>query len=182
MSRIGRKPIPIPPGVQVAVAGNRVTVTGPKGKLEREFPAGIKIEQDGQLLLVKRCSDEPYYRALHGLSRTLLNNMILGVTQGWVRKLEIVGVGYRAAKQGDKLVLSVGFSHPVEFEPPPGIEIEVPAPNRIVVKGIDKELVGHLAANIRNVYKPEPYKGKGIRYEGEVVRHKAGKTAGKGKK
>ncbi|RDV83377.1 50S ribosomal protein L6 [Ammonifex thiophilus] len=182
MSRIGKKPVPIPEGVEVVIEGNRVAVKGPKGRLEREFPEGVWIEKQDRQLVVHRRSDEPRDKALHGLSRTLLNNMILGVTQGWSRSLEIVGVGYRAAKQGNKLVLSVGYSHPVEIEPPPGIEIEVPAPNKIVVKGLDKEQVGQLAAKIRSIRKPEPYKGKGIRYEGEVVRHKAGKTAGKGKK
>lgn len=182
MSRIGRKPIPLPQGVEVSIEGNRVAVKGPLGTLEREFPDGVTIEKQEGVLVVHRRSDEPRDKALHGLSRTLLNNMVIGVTQGFSKALEIVGVGYRAAKQGRKLTLTVGYSHPVEIEPPPGIEIEVPAPTKIVVKGTDKEKVGQVAAFIRSVRKPEPYKGKGIRYEGEVIRRKAGKAGGKGKK
>uniref|UniRef100_A0A7C1JLF7 Large ribosomal subunit protein uL6 n=1 Tax=Ammonifex degensii TaxID=42838 RepID=A0A7C1JLF7_9THEO len=182
MSRIGRKPIPLPQGVDVVIEGNRVAIKGPLGTLEREFPAGVNIEKRDTVLLVHRQSDEPKHKSLHGLSRTLLNNMVVGVTQGFAKGLEIVGVGYRAAKQGRKLTLTVGYSHPVEIEPPEGIEVEVPTPTKIIVKGIDKEKVGHVAALIRSVREPEPYKGKGIRYEGEVIRRKAGKTGGKGKK
>jgi large subunit ribosomal protein L6 len=182
MSRIGKRPIPLPQGVEVTIEGNRVAVKGPLGTLEREFPEGVTIEKQDAVLLVHRRSDEPRDRALHGLSRTLLNNMVVGVTQGFAKGLEIVGVGYRAAKQGRKLTLTIGYSHPVEIEPPEGVEIEVPAPTKIVVKGADKEKVGHLAAYIRSVREPEPYKGKGIRYEGEVIRRKAGKAGGKGKK
>lgn len=182
MSRIGRKPVSIPAGVEVTIEGNRVAVKGPLGTLEREFPAGVSIEkQDGELR-VKRLSDTPRGKALHGLTRTLLNNMVTGVTQGFAKSLELVGVGYRAAKQGRKLMLTVGYSHPVEIEPPSGLEVEVPATTKIIVKGTDKEQVGQLAAYIRSVREPEPYKGKGIRYEGELIRRKAGKAGGKGKK
>lgn len=182
MSRIGRKPIPVPQGVEVVLDGDKVTVKGPLGVLERTLPEGVTIERQNDSLLVKRRSDQPRDRALHGLYRTLLNNMVVGVTQGFTKSLEIVGVGYRAAKQGQKLALTVGYSHPVEIEPPPGLEIEVPAATKIMVKGIDKEKVGQLAAYIRSIREPEPYKGKGIRYEGETIRRKAGKTGGKGKK
>uniref|UniRef100_A0A7C2E3P9 Large ribosomal subunit protein uL6 n=1 Tax=Ammonifex degensii TaxID=42838 RepID=A0A7C2E3P9_9THEO len=181
MSRIGKKPVPVPDGVEVVIEGNKVAVKGPLGALEREFPAAITIEKkDGQLLVGRR-SDEPQDKALHGLSRTLLSNMVVGVTRGFAKSLELVGVGYRAAKQGRKLTLAIGYSHPVEIEPPPGLEIEVPAATKIVVKGTDKEKVGQLAAYIRSFREPEPYKGKGIRYEGELIRRKAGKAGGKGK-
>ncbi|NYE57957.1 50S ribosomal protein L6 [Carboxydothermus ferrireducens] len=182
MSRIGRKPIPVPQGVEVKVEGTTVTVKGPKGSLTREFHPDMKITFDGSQILVERPSDEKEHKALHGLTRTLINNMIIGVTNGYQKSLELVGVGYRAAKQGRKLVLMVGYSHPVEMDPPEGIEIEVPAQNQIIVKGIDKELVGNFAATIRAVREPEPYKGKGIKYTDEVIRRKAGKTGGKGKK
>ncbi|ABB13753.1 50S ribosomal protein L6 [Carboxydothermus hydrogenoformans] len=182
MSRIGRKPIPVPQGVEVKVEGTTVTVKGPKGSLTREFHPDMKITFDGSQILVERPSDEKEHKALHGLTRTLINNMIVGVTNGYQKSLELVGVGYRAAKQGRKLVLTVGYSHPVEMDPPEGIEIEVPAQNQIIVKGIDKELVGNFAATIRAVREPEPYKGKGIKYTDEVIRRKAGKTGGKGKK
>ncbi|GAV24659.1 50S ribosomal protein L6 [Carboxydothermus islandicus] len=182
MSRIGRKPIPVPQGVEVKVEGNTVTVKGPKGSLTREFHPDMKITFDGSQILVERPSDEKEHKALHGLTRTLINNMIVGVTSGYQKSLELVGVGYRAAKQGRKLVLTVGYSHPVEMDPPEGIEVEVPAQNQIIVKGIDKELVGNFAATIRAVREPEPYKGKGIKYTDEVIRRKAGKTGGKGKK
>jgi|SRR5579875_98553 len=182
MSRIGRQPIPLAPGVKVEIAGNRVTVSGPKGTLSRELPPEITVEQrDGQLI-VTRPDDEPRHRALHGLTRTLVNNMVVGVTEGYVRVLEIQGVGYRAAKTGNAITLSLGFSHAVEVHPPEGITLDVEGQNRIRIQGIDKEVVGQFAANIRALRKPEPYKGKGIRYLGENVRRKAGKAgkAGKG--
>ncbi|MDK2888734.1 MAG: large subunit ribosomal protein [Thermoanaerobacter sp.] len=183
MSRIGRKPIALPQGVEVQIDGNTVRVRGPKGQLEREFHRDMRIRLDEEgRLVVERPSDEKLHRSLHGLTRTLLANMVEGVTKGFAKNLELVGVGYRATKQGNKLVLSVGYSHPVEIVPPPGLEIEVPAPNKIVVKGMDKEKVGALAAVIRSVREPEPYKGKGIKYENEQIRRKAGKAGGKGKK
>ena len=182
MSRIGRKPIPLPQGVDITIDGTAVKVKGPKGVLEREFLNNVTIRVDEGQLVVERASDSPTDRSLHGLSRALLSNMVTGVTDGFHKTLELVGVGYRAAKQGNKLVLTVGYSHPVEIEPPTGIEIEVPTPNKVVVKGVDKEKVGAIAANIREVREPEPYKGKGIKYEGEYVRRKAGKAGAKGKK
>jgi len=182
VSRIGRMPVVIPAGVEVNFEGNLVTVKGPKGKLSRQFPVEIAISREGDELKVTRPSDAKNHRALHGLSRALLQNMIEGVTKGYTINLELVGVGYRAVKQGNKLVLTVGYSHPVEIIPGEGLEIEVPAANKINVKGIDKEAVGALAANIRNVRRPEPYKGKGIRYEGERIRRKVGKTGAKGGK
>jgi len=182
MSRIGKQPIPLPQGVDVAIEGTAVRVKGPKGVLEREFNNSISIRVEDGRLLVERSSDNPQDRSLHGLSRSLLNNMVTGVTNGFQKSLDLVGVGYRASKQGKKLVLAVGYSHPVEIDPPEGIEIDVPAPNKVVVKGVDKEQVGAIAANIRSVREPEPYKGKGIKYEGERIRRKAGKAGGKGKK
>lgn len=176
MSRIGKMPVTIPEGVQVTVENNKVTVKGPKGSLSREFHNDIIIKTEDSNIIVERPSDQKNHRALHGLTRSLINNMIAGVVGGFQKVLVLEGVGYRAALQGKKLTLTVGYSHPVEFEPPEGIEFEVPAPNRIIVKGIDKELVGQIAANIRAVREPEPYKGKGIRYEDEVVRRKEGKT------
>lgn len=181
MSRIGRLPVQIPDGVTVSIQGNVVTVKGQKGELTQEFHPNITIEEHDGKIVVKRHSDENFDKALHGLTRKLIANMVEGVTKGYSKALEIQGVGYRASKQGKKLVLNMGFSHPVEIEPAPGIEIEVPAPNKIIVKGIDKQLVGETAAKIRAVRPPEPYLGKGIRYEGEVVRRKAGKTGGGGK-
>lgn len=179
MSRIGRKPIPVPAGVEVKIDGNVVTVKGPKGTLTKEFHKDMTITlEDGQIK-VTRPSDEKEHRALHGLTRTLINNMVEGVTKGFEKSLELVGVGYRAAKQGKKLVLNVGYSHPVEMVPEDGIEVEVPAPNKIIVKGVDKEKVGAFAANIRSVREPEPYKGKGIKYENEVIRRKVGKAGAK---
>jgi len=178
MSRIGKAPIPIPSGVDVNVAGNEVTVKGPKGTLERRLPADITVRQDGAQLLVERPDDEREHRALHGLTRSLVNNMVVGVTDGFSKDLEIVGVGYRATAQGpSRLELALGFSHPVTIEAPDGVTFEVPQPTRITVRGIDKEIVGQVAANIRKVRKPEPYKGKGVRYAGEVVQRKAGKAA-----
>jgi len=171
----------IPAGVEVKVEGNVVEVKGPKGRLVKEMPQEINISVEDNKVVVTRSSDEKKHRALHGLTRALIQNMVIGVTEGFQKSLELVGVGYRAAKQGKKLVLTVGYSHPVEIEPEEGLEIEVPAPNKIVVSGIDKEKVGALAARIRSVRKPDPYKGKGIRYEGEVIKLKAGKAGVKGK-
>ncbi|NLY32414.1 MAG: 50S ribosomal protein L6 [Firmicutes bacterium] len=177
MSRIGKKPIPLPAGVQISVTeDNYVTVKGPLGQLEQQMPKDIKINiEDGQAL-VTRPSDAKEHRSLHGLTRSLLANMVEGVTKGYVRNLEIVGVGYRAALQGKDINLTVGYSHPVVISPPKGVEFEVPAPNKISVKGIDKQVVGQIAAEIRAVRKPEPYLGKGIRYEGEQVRRIVGKA------
>jgi large subunit ribosomal protein L6 len=176
MSRIGRMPISIPSGVEVAQDGNRLTVKGPLGTLERELHPEMKLErEDGQLRII-RPSDEPRHRALHGLTRTLVNNMITGVTDGFTKNLEISGVGYRAQLQGAKLVLALGYSHPVEVDPPSGIEFRVETPTRLGVFGADKELVGQIAAHIRSQRKPEPYKGKGIRYAGEHILRKAGKA------
>ena len=177
MSRIGKEPIAVPAGVDVSVDGSRVSVKGPRGQLEQTFHADMRIMLEDGTVRVERPSDERDHRSLHGLTRTLIANMVKGVTQGYEKRLEIVGVGYRAVLKGADLELAVGFSHPVSFRPPEGIEFEVPAPNRIVIRGIDKQLVGEIAANVRKVRKPEPYKGKGIRYEGEHVRKKAGKAA-----
>ena len=178
MSRIGRSPIPVPSGVDVAVADRHVTVSGPRGSLERDLPGEITVRQEDSTLLVERPDDERGNRALHGLTRSLLNNMVVGVTNGFTKDLEIVGVGYRAMARGPgQLELALGFSHPVVVDAPEGITFEVPAPTRISVKGIDKELVGQVAANIRKIRKPEPYKGKGVRYAGERVVRKAGKAA-----
>ncbi|MGQ9531598.1 MAG: 50S ribosomal protein L6 [Desulfotomaculales bacterium] len=182
MSRIGRRPIAVPPNVEVSVEGNLVRVKGPKGELCREFHRDMRIRYQDQQIVVERPSDEKLHRSLHGTTRSILQNMVQGVTEGFTKTLEIVGVGYRATKQGRKLVLAVGYSRPVEIEPPEGVEIEVPAPTRIIVRGIDKEKVGACAASIRAVREAEPYKGKGIRYEGERIRRKAGKTGAKGKK
>lgn len=178
MSRIGKKILEIPAGVTVTVSeDNTVTVKGPKGELTRTFSSDMAIKIEDNTLTVERPSDQKNHRALHGTTRALIGNMVEGVTNGFQRGLELIGVGYRAQKQGNKLVLNVGYSHPVEITPEAGIEIEVPANTKIIVKGIDKQRVGELAANIRAVRAPEPYKGKGIRYEGEVVRRKEGKTA-----
>ena len=181
MSRIGRKPIEIPAGVTVSYDNCVMTVKGPKGELTRTLHPDMEISVDGAVLTVARPSDDKDHRSLHGLTRTLVDNMVTGVSTGFSKTLEISGVGYRAAKQGDKLVLTLGFSHPVEMDAPAGITIDVPAQNKIVVSGADKEIVGAVAADIRKWRKPEPYKGKGIRYEGEVVRRKAGKAGAKGK-
>lgn len=177
MSRIGKKPVEIPAGVTLTNNNNTVTVKGPKGELTRTFHPDMEIKLEDNVLTVSRPSDIKEHRALHGTTTALLSNMVEGVTKGFERGLELIGVGYRAAKQGNKLVLNVGYSHPVEITPEQGIEIEVPANTKVIVKGIDKERVGALAANIRGVRPPEPYKGKGIRYEGEFVRRKEGKTA-----
>ena len=180
MSRIGRMPIAIPAGVTVTIAeNNKVTVKGPKGTLERVLPAEMSIkEEDGQII-VSRPSDLKKMKSLHGLTRTRINNMIVGVTAGYEKKLEINGVGYRAQKQGKKLVLSLGYSHPVEMEDPEGLESTMEGQNVIIVKGIDKEKVGQYAAEIRDKRRPEPYKGKGIKYADEVIRRKVGKTGKK---
>ena len=177
MSRIGKAPINVPSGVDVSIVDRHVTVKGPKGTLERDLPGAITIRQDGDTLLVERPDDERENRALHGLVRSLVNNMVVGVHTEFTKELEIIGVGYRAAAQGpSKIDLALGFSHPVHVEAPDGVTFEVPTPNRIVVRGIDKEAVGQVAANIRKIRKPEPYKGKGVRYLGEHVAKKAGKT------
>lgn len=176
MSRIGKKPIEIPSGVTIENKDNVVTVKGPKGELTRSFNTDIVIKVEDNMVVVERPTDNKVHRALHGTTRSLLNNMIEGVTNGYVKNLELVGVGYRASKSGNKLVLNVGYSHPVEITPESGIEIEVPSNTKVSVKGIDKERVGAIAADIRSVRLPEPYKGKGIRYEGEHVRRKEGKT------
>ncbi|MBZ5202897.1 50S ribosomal protein L6 [Planomicrobium chinense] len=177
MSRVGKKPIEVPADVTVTVAdGNVVTVKGPKGEMTRAFNQDITISQEENVLTLTRPSDSKQHRTIHGTTRALLANMIQGTSQGFERVLELVGVGYRAQLQGQKLVLNVGYSHPVEFTPEEGISVEVPSNTRVVVKGIDKERVGALASNIRQVRPPEPYKGKGIRYEGEKVRRKEGKT------
>ncbi|MBO8158054.1 50S ribosomal protein L6 [Thermosyntropha sp.] len=179
MSRVGRKPISLPKGVEVKIEGKTVTVKGPKGVLTQEIPGDITVTQEGDQLIVTRANDLRQNRAYHGLVRALLANMVEGVTNGYEKRLELVGVGYRAQLQGKKLVINIGFSHPVEVEPPQGIEFEVPAPTKIVVKGIDKQLVGNTAAHIRAIRKPEPYKGKGIKYENEQIRRKAGKAGSK---
>ena len=182
MSRIGRMPIAIPAGVTVDIAeNNQVTVKGPKGTLERVLPAEMTITKEGEEIKVTRPNDLKKMKSLHGLTRTLINNMIIGVTEGYEKKLEVNGVGYRAVKQGKKLTLSLGFSHPVEMEDPEGIEVAVDGQNLIIVKGIDKEKVGQYAAEIREKRKPEPYKGKGIKYVDEHIRRKEGKTGAKKK-
>jgi len=176
MSRIGKMPIPIPDPVEVRVQGTTVTVKGPKGELRRQVDADMQLEiREGQLL-ISRPSDRPRHRALHGLTRALVANMVTGVSQGFSKTLELQGVGYRAQMQGQDLVLSVGYSHPVQIAPPPGIQFAVEGTSRVVVTGIDKELVGQVAADVRKIRPPEPYKGKGIRYAGEYVRRKAGKA------
>ena len=178
MSRIGKKPIPVPAGVDVTIDGSRVAVKGPKGALELKAPEDIVVAREGDEVLVSRPDDERRHRALHGLTRSLVSNMVVGVSEGFTRDLEIVGVGYRAVAQGpDRLELQLGFSHPVPVQAPDGVTFDVPAPNRITVKGIDKQLVGQVAADIRKLRKPEPYKGKGIRYADERVLRKAGKSA-----
>ena len=180
MSRVGRKPVTLPAGVEVKVDGkNLVTVKGPKGQLEQQIDERIKVEVKENEVILTRPTDNRKDRAQHGLARNLVNNMIVGVTQGYARKLEIIGVGYRAEKKGKKLVMNLDFSHPVKMENPKGITTETPDANTVVVNGIDKALVGNYASNIRKWRKPEPYKGKGIRYEGERVRRKEGKTGAK---
>jgi large subunit ribosomal protein L6 len=176
MSRIGKTPIDVPQGVVVDIKGNRVVVTGPKGELSRSFNPDMKIKLDDNILTVSRPSDGRQHRSLHGLTRTLLANMVNGVSQGFEKKLEIVGVGYKAEKSGDKIVLRVGYSHLVEMTPPSGVFIDIEGTNKIKVSGIDKEAVGQMAAEIRAVRPPDAYKGKGVRYTGEVVRLKPGKA------
>jgi len=181
MSRIGRKPIAVPSGVTVTLDNHIITVKGPKGTLSRELHKDMKVTVGENEITVERPSDHKTHRSLHGTTRTVISNMVIGVTEGYAKNLELVGVGYRANKSGDKLVLNVGYSHPVEIVPEGGVEFEVPAQNKIVVKGINKELVGHFASKIRSVREPEPYKGKGIKYENERIIRKEGKAGGKKK-
>jgi large subunit ribosomal protein L6 len=177
MSRIGRAPIPLPDGVTVEIKGQHVTVKGPRGELSHTVVDPITVTQSDGALQVQRPTDRAPHRSLHGLSRTLVANMVMGVNEGFVKRLELVGVGYRAQMKGTDLEIAVGFSHPVIVEAPAGITFECPAPTQIVISGIDKQLVGQVAANIRKVRPPEPYKGKGIKYDGEVIRRKVGKRA-----
>jgi large subunit ribosomal protein L6 len=179
MSRIGRKPIQVPNGVNVNLDNNVITVKGPKGTLSRELHKDMKIVVEEGVINVERPSDNKLHRSLHGTTRSVVANMVSGVTEGYAKNLELVGVGYRASKSGEKLVLNVGYSHPVEFNPLSGIEFEVPAQNRIIIRGIDKEIVGETAAKVRSVRPPEPYKGKGIKYEGERILRKEGKAGKK---
>ena len=180
MSRIGIKPVIIPANVEINIDGNNYAVVkGPKGQLEQQLPKSMAIKIEDTEINVSRPDDQKEHRSLHGLTRTLINNMVTGVTEGYEKKLELVGVGYRAQKQGNKLVMNLGYSHPVEMVDPEGITVEAPNQTELVVKGIDKQLVGNYAAKIRDWRKPEPYKGKGIRYAGEVVRRKEGKTGKK---
>ena len=179
MSRIGNKPITVPEGVEIKIDGQKVTVKGPKGSLEKEFHKNMKINLEGNVITVVRPDNEPSNRSLHGLTRTLLNNMIEGTTKGFERKLEVNGVGYRASKKGNNLLLNLGYSHPVEVEAPEGITFDVPNQNEIIVKGMDKELVGQTAAIIRTKRPPEVYRGKGIKYAEETIRRKEGKAGKK---
>lgn len=181
MSRIGRLPVVIPAGVEIKINGNEVTVKGPKGTLTQVFHADMVIEREGAEIVIKRKTDLKKDKALHGLTRSLLKNMVIGVTEGFSKALEINGVGYRAQKQGNKLLLTLGFSHPVELVEPAGITIDVPAQNQIIVRGIDKQVVGQIAAIIREKRPPEPYKGKGVKYANEVILRKEGKTGAKKK-
>jgi len=179
MSRIGRKPIAVPSGVAVTLDNTLITVNGPKGTLSRELHKDMKVSLEENVITVERPSDNKLHRSLHGTTRSVVANMVSGVTEGFSKSLELVGVGYRANKNGNKLVLNVGYSHPVEITPEAGIEFEVPAQNKIIVRGIDKELVGATAAKVRSVREPEPYKGKGIKYEGERIIRKEGKAGKK---
>ncbi|MDU4695961.1 MULTISPECIES: 50S ribosomal protein L6 [Paenibacillus] len=179
MSRIGRKPITVPSGVDVTLDNSVITVKGPKGTLTRELHKDIKVSVEGNLISVERPSDNKLHRSLHGTTRSVVSNMVSGVTEGFSKSLELVGVGYRASLSGNKLVLNVGYSHPVEITPEAGIEFEVPSNTKIIVKGINKERVGEYAAKIRSVREPEPYKGKGIKYEGERIIRKEGKAGKK---
>lgn len=181
MSRIGKMPIEIPAGVNVDLKGSTITVKGPKGTLTRELHSDMIVKIEGTQIVVSRPSDEKKHKALHGLTRTLVNNMVEGVTKGFEKALEVNGVGYRAQKQGKKVVLTLGYSHPVEMEEPEGITVDIPAPNKIIVKGCDKQAVGEFAAKIRAKRPPEVYKGKGIKYETEVIRRKEGKAGAKAK-
>jgi large subunit ribosomal protein L6 len=179
MSRIGKLPISIPKGVSVAVDGHSVTVKGPKGELHRTMHPEIGVAVEGDVCTVSRPSDEPRHKALHGLSRTLVANMVEGVTKGYVKQLEITGVGYKAEVKAYGLQLALGFSHPIEYRAPTGIKLTAPHPTQVVIEGPDKQMVGQVAAEIRALRKPEPYKGKGVKYAGEVIRRKAGKAGGK---
>jgi large subunit ribosomal protein L6 len=179
MSRIGKKPIPLPEGVELKSAGNQLTVKGPKGTLSRQLHPDMKLVVDGQQVLIERPSDNKTHRSLHGTTRSVVANMVEGVTKGFTKNLELVGVGYRAAKSGTQITLSLGFSHPVVLPEVDGIVVDVPVQTKLVISGIDKELVGTYAAKVRDLRKPEPYKGKGIRYENEVVRRKVGKSGKK---
>ena len=176
MSRIGRLPIAVPSGVDVTIDGRTVTVKGPKGELSRELHPDIAVSREDGSIVVTRPTEQKTHKQLHGLTRTLVNNMVVGVTDGYRKGLEITGVGYRATKNGEKLTLNLGYSHPIEIDPPKGISFEVENPTRLAVVGIDKELVGQVAAQVRATRKPEPYKGKGVRYSGEYIRRKAGKA------
>jgi large subunit ribosomal protein L6 len=176
MSRIGRLPIPVPSGVDVTIDGRRLTVKGPKGELSRELHPDMTVSREDDTIVVTRPTEQKTHKQLHGLTRTLVNNMVVGVTDGYRKGLEITGVGYRAIKVGEKLQLSLGYSHQIEIDPPSGISFEVENPTRLAVVGIDKELVGQIAAKVRSTRKPEPYKGKGVRYAGEQIRRKAGKA------
>jgi large subunit ribosomal protein L6 len=179
MSRIGKNPITVPSGVSIALDGNRITVKGPKGELSRVIPADMKISQDTGTVTVNRPSDDPKHKALHGLSRTLIANMVEGVTKGFSKQLDIVGVGYKAETRPYGLQLALGFSHPIEYKAPKGIKLTAPAPTQIIIEGANKEIVGQVAAELRSLRPPEPYKGKGIKYAGEQIRRKAGKAGGK---
>ena len=179
MSRIGKLPVTVPSGVTVTLNGNRITVKGPKGELTRDLPADMKIAQENGTVTVTRPSDEANHKALHGLSRTLIANMVEGVTKGFSKQLDIVGVGYKAETRPYGLQLALGFSHPVEYRAPQGIKLTAPAPTQIVIEGANKEVVGQVAAELRSLRPPEPYKGKGIKYAGEQIRRKAGKAGGK---
>jgi large subunit ribosomal protein L6 len=178
VSRVGKKPISIPSGVQVGVDGSRIKVKGPKGELQREIDSRMSVAVADGTLVVNRSSDSKFYKAMHGLYRSLINNMVVGVTRGFEKKLEIVGVGFKAEMKNKRLTLQIGYSHPIIFVPPPDINIVCESPTMIAVSGVDKELVGQIAAKIRSFRPPEPYKGKGIKYIDEVIRRKAGKTAG----
>ena len=179
MSRIGKKPVAVPKGVTVTLTGNTVKVKGPKGELERAIHPTMVVRQEGESILVERPGDEPEHKALHGLSRTLVANMVEGVTKGFQKQLDIVGVGYKAETRPYGLQLALGYSHPIEYRAPKGIKLTAPAPTTVVVDGADKEVVGQVAAEIRSLRPPEPYKGKGIKYQGEQIRRKAGKAGGK---
>ena len=176
MSRIGRLPITVPATVDVSIEGREITVKGPKGTLSRALHPDMRVVHEGSTLTIERPTDAKHHKQLHGLTRTLVNNMVIGVTDGYRKQLEITGVGYRAIKQGDKLQLSLGYRHPIEMDPPAGISFELENPTKLAVVGIDKELVGQVAAKVRATRKPEPYKGKGVHYLGEVIRRKAGKA------
>ncbi|MEG0998370.1 MAG: 50S ribosomal protein L6 [Clostridiales bacterium] len=180
MSRIGKMPVAVPAGVKITLEDHHITVEGPKGKLERDFHPNMAVKVEDGVLTVERSSESNEDRALHGLTRALINNMVVGVDTGFKKDLELVGVGYRAAKQGNNLVLTVGYSHPVEMTPDEGLNVEVPVPTKISISGADKEMVGAFAANVRKVRPPEPYKGKGIKYADEIIKRKAGKAGVKG--